>query len=408
MLEKLQNRKFWAIFLLFATGFVLGGIVFRFAVPPAIITDGITPNRTGAPQGVNFDPLWRAWQIIEEHHVNRGEINPQKMVEGAIKGLVQSLDDPYSAFLNPEEEREFQESIDGNFDGIGVEIGIRDGILTVVAPLAETPAARAGLRAGDKILEIDEVSTENMSISEAVSRIRGERGTNVSLTIGRRDRQEPKEFKIMRALIKIPSVTLEYPEREIALLKVHNFHSRVMSEFRDATRKLAQNNTRNIILDLRNNPGGFFEHAIEMSGWFLPRNSVVVKTDEGNGPEICNSCRVSGNALFTDPRYQIVILVNEGSASAAEILAGALRDNRGITIIGAQTFGKGSVQEIIRMQNAGALKVTIARWLTPGGTSISENGITPDIIIANPEPEEGAQEPEDLQLKRAIEFIKAK
>lgn len=411
MLGKLRNRKFLGVFLLIAAGFMLGGAVFRFVAPPPIALNSVTfvnpSSRPAAPpKDVDFSPLWKTWQLIEEHYVNRGELDRQKLLEGAIKGLVESLEDPYSAFLTPKEEQDFEEAISGSFEGIGIEIGIRDNVLMVIAPISDTPADKAGLRAGDRILEIDGESTENMTIEEAVSKIRGLRGTTVTLTISRQGWQETREFQIVRAVIRIPAVTLEYPERDVAVLKIHNFHSRVMPEFRRAVLELTRRNTRRIIVDLRNNPGGFLDYAIEMGGWFLHRGSVVVKIDQGEGPEICEYCRASGNALFTDPRYRIVVLVNEGSASASEILAGALRDIRGITLIGTKTFGKGSVQELIDVNSAGALKITVAKWLTPDGTDISTEGITPNVIVENPK-REGDEEPEDLQLKRALEIIKS-
>lgn len=411
MLTKLRNRKFLGITLLVAAGFVLGGAVFRFIAPPPIILNSVVvspvQNRTATPpEGVDFEPLWRTWQLIEEHYVNRAELDRQKLLEGAVKGLVQSLDDPFSVFLSPQEEKDFEEAISGQFEGVGIEISIRNDILTVVAPLAGSPAEKAGLRAGDKIVEIDGVATEGIAIGEAVSRIRGPRATTVTLTIVRQGWQEPREIPIVRSTIRVPSVTLEYPEQDIAVLKIHNFHARVIPEFRNAALEITRNNTRKIILDLRNNPGGFLDHAITIGGWFLHRNSVVVKVDHGTGPEICDYCRAAGNALFTNPRYRIVVLVNEGSASAAEILAGALRDNRGITLIGAETFGKGSVQELIDINGAGALKITVSRWLTPDGIDISANAIIPDMHVDNPEPAAG-EELEDLQLQRAIEVIKA-
>jgi carboxyl-terminal processing protease len=411
MLLKLHNNTLLGILLLLAVGFALGAAVFRFADPPRTVINGITiigPGNVEAtqPEGVDFAPFWKTWQLIEEHYVNRDELDRQKLLEGAIRGLVESLGDPYSVFLTPQEEKEFIESVEGNFEGVGIEIGIRNNILTVIAPISGAPADRAGIRAGDLILEIDGTATKNMALAEAVSLIRGPRGTVVTLTISREGWQEAREFTIERAMIRIPSVTLERPERDVAVLKIHNFHSRVMPEFRNAVRQVTRHNIQNIIVDLRNNPGGFLNYAIEVGGWFFHRDEIVAKTDEGDGPVVCERCRASGNALFTDPRYKIVVLVNEGSASAAEILAGALRANRGITIVGTQTFGKGSVQEIISVDGAGALKITTAKWLTPDGVDISENGITPDVIVKNPEPE-GAREPEDLQLKRAIEIIKS-
>jgi carboxyl-terminal processing protease len=401
-----QNCK-KTIWITFAVAAILiFGAAFRYGIPFKPIANGITIGRpaAGPPEGVDLTPLWKTWQLIQERSVERDKLDQQKLLEGALKGLVGSLDDPYSVFLTPKEEQEFEDAISGSFEGIGIEIGIRDGALTVVAPIAGTPAEKAGLRARDKILAIDDKTTEGMTVEEAVSKIRGPRGTVVKLTIMRTSWEEPREISITRATIKIPSITLDFPERKIAVLKIHNFHAREVAELRAAAREILRRGTTRIIVDLRNNPGGFLDYAIETAGWFLKRGSVVLKTDEGDGPKICNSCRASGNALFADQKYKIVVLVNEGSASAAEILAGALRDNLKITLIGAQTFGKGSVQELLPVDSAGALKLTVAKWLTPNGTDISKHGITPDVEVASPaNGEEG-----DPQLAKAIEIIKSR
>lgn len=392
-----------------AIGFVIGGgAVLKFIAQPRIAPNGITiiglPQHTATPpEDMDVSPLWRALQIIEERYVARGDIDRQKLLEGAIRGLVGALDDPYSVFLTPKEEKEFEETILGRFEGIGVEIGIRDEILTIIAPVAGTPAQAAGLRSRDQILAIDGESTKGIAIEEAVSRIRGKGGTVVKLTVARKNWQEPREFYITRATIRVPSVTLEFPEQGIAHLKIHNFHARALFEFRNAVRQILHTDANRIIVDLRNNTGGYLDHAIEIAGWFLERGDAVVKIDEGGGPVICEFCTAAGNALFADPKYKIVVLVNEGSASAAEILAGALRDNLNIKIIGATTFGKGFVQEFLSVNGAGAIKITTAKWFTPKGTDISKNKIEPDIKIESPLNEEE----KDLQLKEALRVVKS-
>ncbi len=404
---KSHKKKILGIIIFLAIGFVLSFQAVKYILPVhSPVADGITiinKSSIGPPEGVDFEPLWKAWQLIQERSVERKNLDQQKLLEGAIKGLVESLDDPYSVFLTPKEEEEFEEAISGSFEGIGIEIGIRNDVLTVIAPLADTPAEKAGLRAGDTILEINGESTEGMSVEEAVSKIRGKKGTVVKLKIMRKDWQEPKEISITRATIRIPSVTLKFLEKDIALLKIHNFHAREIPELRSASRQIFRSGVNRIILDLRNNPGGFLDYAIETAGWFLRRGSVILQIDEGEGPKICDFCRAAGNAMFTESRYRIVILINEGSASAAEILAGALKDNRSIKLIGTKTFGKGSVQEILPLNGQGSLKLTVAKWLTPSGVDISKNGIIPDIIIENP-----ADDVEkDLQLEKAIEIVKS-
>jgi carboxyl-terminal processing protease len=409
MLQKHISKKLGAV--LVALVIIVAGVtIWRYGTSLKPIANGITivvnQPTPEPPKGVDLTPLWKTWQLIQERSVERTKLDQQKLLEGAIKGLVESLNDPYSAFLTPKEEAEFEESISGSFEGIGIEIGIRNNALTVIAPIAGTPAEKAGLKAGDVILAINKEPTEGMSLEKAVSKIRGKRGTVVTLTIMRKSWKEPQEISITRATIKIPSVTLEFPERGIALLKIHNFHARQIFELRSASRHILRSGITRIILDLRNNPGGFLDYAVETAGWFLKRGSVVLKIDEGKGPEICDSCMASGNAAFADTKFKIVVLVNEGSASAAEILAGALRDNLHVPLIGTKTFGKGSVQELLPVNGAGSLKLTVAKWLTPNGTDISKEGIVPDIIVENPEAKDD-KEVEDLQLKRALEVIKS-
>jgi carboxyl-terminal processing protease len=385
------------------------GVVFKYNKISIHRVDGIEIGKSKEvkpPEGIDFTPLWKTWQIIQQQYVDKKNIDQQKLLEGAIKGLVQSLDDPYSEFLTKKEEEEFEESLSGSFEGIGIEIGIRDSILTVISPLSGTPAEKAGLKAGDKILEINGETTEKMTLEEAVSKIRGPKGTQVKLKIMRNIWDAPKEFTITRAVINVPSVTLTFPTTEIAHLKIHNFHLRELTEFRRAASKISRSGVERIILDLRNNPGGYLEFAIETAGWFLNKGATVVKIDSGNGPEVCSYCKAQGNGIFAKPKYKIVILINEGSASAAEILAGALRDNMGIKIVGKKSFGKGSVQEIINVDNVGAVKLTVAKWFTPNGTDISKVGIEPDILVENTK--EILENPlDDLQLQKAKELVKS-
>lgn len=362
----------------------------------------ISELEKGKPQDLEFGLFWDVWKLIQEDYVGRRDLDAQKMIYGAVEGLVKSLGDPYSSFLQPKEKQEFEESISGSFEGIGIEIGMRQNVLTVIAPLEGTPAKAAGLRAGDEILKINEESTADMSMTEAVSKIRGPKNTEIKLTILREGWDEPREFEIMRNIINVPSVTWKEPEPGIAQLKIHNFHSRAIIEFETATKEILKSGMERIVLDLRDNPGGFLDYSIDIAGWFLRRGSVVVKIDDGTGPIVCRTCRALGNQALLG--HKIVVLVNEGSASAAEILAGALRDNLGITLIGARTFGKGSVQELEGTRDEGALKLTVAKWFTPNGTDISTTGIEPEVVIKNPT--DG--EEQDLQLEKAIEILRSK
>jgi carboxyl-terminal processing protease len=365
--------------------------------PPTI--EGIKNLETGKPENVDFSIFWDTWLAIQAKYVGRNKLDFEAMVYGAAKGLVDSLGDPYSVFLTPAERKEFDTDIAGRFEGIGIEIGLRKGILTVIAPLESTPAKAAGLKASDQILQIDEESTAGLSLDEAVTRIRGPKGTTVSLLIFRQGWGEPREFPIERDVINVPSVTWEPIGDDVAHLRVHNFNEKSFREFRQAALQILGSNRTRIVLDLRNNPGGFFESAVDMAGWFLKRGSVVVKEDEGEGPFVCKTCTANGSEAFLN--HKVVLLINAGSASASEILAGALRDNRGLKLVGEKTFGKGSVQEVNSLREGASVKVTVAKWLTPSGVDITEKGLEPDILV-----EESDEDAKDLQLEKAVEEVR--
>jgi len=376
---------------------------------------GVINQDNGKPSGVDFGLFWDAWRIVQEKYIGRNNLDAKKMTEGAISGMIKALGDPYTSFFNSEEEKKFEEVISGSFEGIGIEIGMRDKMLTVIAPLEGTPAKAAGIKAGDRILEIDGKDASDLTVDEAVAAIRGPKGTIVKLSILREGWKEPKEFSITRAIINVPSVSWRQIEPDIAYLAIYNFHEPSLGEFQDAAIEVYRSGSSRIILDLRNNPGGLLDYAIDIAGWFLKRGSVVagwflkrgsvvVKTDYGSGITICDGCRVLGNQAFLG--HKIVVLVDKGTASAAEILAGALRDNLGIKLIGETTFGKGSVQELEPLSGGAALKITVAKWLTPNGTDISDKGLVPDITIENPKNGIEPMSENDLQFKKALEIVR--
>ncbi len=353
------------------------------------------------PEGVDFSLLWQAWNELRNNYVKPEALNVQKMIYGAVEGMVKSLEDPYTLFFNPEQTKEFLEDVSGQFEGVGMEIGIRDGQLQVIAPLEGTPAQKAGLRAGDKILKIGETSTSDITVEEAVSLIRGEKGTKITLAVIREGWENPQEFILERAVIKVPSLKWELKEGNIAYVKIYQFSENLDRDFNEAAREILAGSAQKIILDLRNNPGGYLERAQDIAGWFLERGKVVVIEDFGQKQEQ-EVYRAEGNAKFSD--YPLIILINQGSASASEILASALRDNRGIMIIGEISYGKGSVQKLSELKDGSSLKITIANWLTPNGEQISGKGLEPDqkIEIADTDYEQG----KDPQLDKAIEIIK--
>ncbi len=353
------------------------------------------------PQDVDFSLFWQTWQELKERYVDKEKFDIQKMIYGAISGMVQSLNDPHTVFLTPDDTKKFLEEVTGRFQGIGIEIGIKKGQLQVISPLEGSPAKKAGLRTGDLIMEIDGKPTLNMTIIEAVSLIRGPKRTQVILTIYRSDWEKSKEIKITRAVIEIPSLKWEIIEGNIVHLKLYHFSGRAGYDFRNAAIEILRSPAEKIILDLRNNPGGYLEMAVEIAGWFLDRGEIVTIEDFGNKkePEIYFS---EGNAKLLP--FPLVILINEGTASGAEILAGAIRDNRGIKLIGEKSFGKGSIQELVRLKEESALKITIARWLTPKRELISDKGLEPDIKVEMTEKD--YEEEKDPQLDKAIEIIK--
>lgn len=354
------------------------------------------------PGEVDLSLFWEAYHKLQEKFVDKEKLDFQKMIYGAISGMVKSLEDPYTIFLPPEETERFEEDIKGVFEGVGMEIGIRKGQLQVIAPLEGTPAQRAGLRAGDKILEIDGKSTVDMTIEEAVNLIRGPKGTQVTLTIFRQGWEKTQEFKITRAVIEIPSLKWEIKDSDIAYLKLYHFTEKAGANFKIAALEILNSPAKKIILDLRNNPGGYLEVAQEIAGWFLERGQLVVIEDFGLGKEKKEYLAKGPSKLLA---YPMVILINQGSASGSEILAGALRDNRGIILIGEKTFGKGSVQELERLREGSSLKITVARWLTPKGELITDRGLEPDIKVEMTE--EDYEEGRDPQLDKAIEVIKS-
>ena len=353
----------------------------------------------GKSQVPDFSLFWEARQVLEKYYVDPERIDYQQMLYGAIRGMTESLDDPYTVFMAPEDLKIFEEDTAGEFQGVGMEIGIRDDQLTVIAPLGGAPAERAGLKPGDKILKIDDRETKDMVVDMAVKLIRGPKGSKVVLTIMRAGWSEPKEFAITRDVILIPALSLEIIEGNIAHIKLYDFSRIASSEFNEVAKEILSEPSEKIILDLRNNPGGFLDEAQEIAGWFLEKGDIVT-TEQISSGKTGEVYKADGPAKLLP--YPTVILVNQGSASASEILAGALRDNRGIKLIGEKTFGKGSIQTLEELSEGG-IKITIARWLTPDGYLIDNIGLESDIIVELTD--EDIEADRDPQLDRAIAYF---
>ena len=341
----------------------------------------------------NNEQDWRKWR-----HKYDNVIRTDADAYVAIETMVASLNDPYTKFLDPKEFNEETTSIKGSLKGIGIQIGVQDGKLTVIAPIEDTPAEKAGLLAGDEILSIDGKSTKGITVDKAAEQIRGEEGTSVTLVIKRKD-QEPKSYTITRAEIEIKSISQKVPEsvkmlKDIVYIRLSSFISRNASkEFSDI---LAKNpDAKAVIVDLRSNPGGLLSNAIYISDMFLNGGAIVSTVDRDGYKETQKAAR---GVLTTKP---LVVLIDKGSASASEIFSGAIKDNKRGVIVGTQSFGKGLVQEINKLPNNSGINITIQKYLTPNGTDIHKKGITPDIVVELSE--EDVKNKNDVQLKKAIE-----
>lgn len=366
----------------------------------ALITE--VSNKTDESVPVDFSPFWKAWRILNEKQINSSEAQTEDKLWSSIMGLAQAYGDPYTVFFPPKETKEFEEEISGNFEGVGMEVGLKDDIITVVAPLKGTPAERSGIRAGDKVVRIDGESTLNMTIDDAVEMIRGEKGTQVTLTILRDGTEDTLEIAITRDSIQVPTLDTELRGDGVFVISFYSFSANATDEFREAVRQFKESDSTKLLLDLRGNPGGYLSAAVDIASYFLPTGKVIVREVGKDNKEI-EVLRSRGYELLKDKEFDMVVLVNQGSASASEILAGALAEHGKATLVGMQTFGKGSVQEVVPVTQTTRLKVTIAEWLTPSGTSISEEGLTPEVEV---EWSPDDNNPEyDNQLNKAVEIL---
>jgi len=352
-------------------------------------------------EGADLSLFWKTWRTLDDKFVDKGKIDREKMVYGAIEGMVKALDDPYTSFFNPEDSKQFLEDANGSFEGVGMEIGIKKGALQVVSPIENSPAQAAGIRAEDIIVKIDGKSTADMTTDEAVDLIRGVKGTEVTLAIYREEWQETRDIKLVRDVIKVPSLKMEIKDGGIAYIELFQFTEQANDDFRAAAVDIINSGAKRIVLDLRNNPGGYLTVSQDIAGWFLKKGQVV--THEDSGDERATQDYLSEGPSLLE-KYPVVVLINGGSASASEILAGALRDNRGIKLVGTKSFGKGSVQQMVPFSDGSSLKVTIAKWLTPNGSQISEIGLAPDYEVQITAADEEAKK--DPQLDKAIEIVK--
>lgn len=350
-------------------------------------------------RNIDFDYYWEVWDILKDTYVDKDKITDKELFYGSLKGLVSSLNDPYSEFMNPVENEEFNNDMSGTFDGIGAELGIRDNILTIISPIDGSPAQKAGIMAGDKILEIDGESTQNMNINEAVSKIKGEKGTEVVLSIFRDGFEDIKKIPIIRDTIIIKSVSYKELDDDIFLISIDSFNNDTKELLLEAINKINEIKPKGVIIDLRNNPGGYLDTAVNVLGeWINGKVAVIERFGDGKTMEY----KANGNNGLEN--YKTVILINNGSASASEIVAGALHDYDKAIIIGEQSYGKGSVQMVEDLSDGSAVRITVAEWITPYGQSINKKGITPDIEVELTY--EDYLNNRDPQLDKAKEYFK--
>jgi len=349
---------------------------------------------------IDLSTFWEVWGKLHEKFLDYENLDAQELIYGAISGMTKAAGDSYTTFLTPEEAEKFEESMKGEFEGVGMEIGIKENQITVISPLPDTPAKEAGILAGDKILKIDGKDTSSISIEQAVSLIRGPKGTEVTLTIFREGWEKVKDIKLIRSVIKIPTLKITKISPDIYHIEIYQFNRPLLEDFQREVSEILKNPAKKIILDLRNNGGGYLDIVEKISGFFLKTGDTVLIEDYGKAKER-EIQKSRGKGELSE--YPVVVLINQGSASGAEILAGALRDNRDILLIGEHSFGKGSVQEAVILKDNSLLKITVAKWLTPKGNSISEVGLKPDIEIELSE--EDFTEGRDPQLNKAVEII---
>lgn len=402
----------FSIAFIFSSGYIFGyqGYSVRAQKFPSVNIVREVPANKGT---LDFDLFWKVWDTLESKYFDKSKVIPAKMVYGAISGMVAALDDPYTVFLPPTENKIVTEDLQGNFQGVGIQIGFKGNQLVVIAPLASSPAEKVGIKAGDFILGIKDekksidISTAGITLPDAVQAIRGSAGTKVTLMLLREGTEEPFEKVITRENIDVPSIVSEYvgkkdnPENKaIVHIRLLKFSGETVTEWEDiVTDILEKPEVKGIILDVRNNPGGYLQGAVELASDFLDTGSVVVIEDDGDN--VKQEYRVE--KLGRLKSYKVVVLVNKGSASASEILSGALRDIGKIELIGETTFGKGTIQEPQQINGGSGLHITIAKWLTPSGFWVNDGGLKPDIEV-----EDNQDTEEDEQLQKAIEVISDK
>lgn len=386
--------------IFFAIGFAVGQKKYEITrkgfIPQITVVNKLPP----AEQNLDFSLFWKVFETLPEKYIDKSAIDSQKLLYGAISGMVRSLGDPYTAFLDPAQNDSIKSELAGNYEGVGVQIGFnKDKRLVVIAPLSGTPAKAAGLLPRDLILKIDDRETFDLTLPEAVDRIRGKAGTRVKLVLQHESQEKSYEVEIVRAKITVKSVEVEFRETagsgKVAIMKVSRFGDTTDSEWDSAVSTVFENNVASVVVDMRNNPGGLLSSSIHLASEFV--RGTIVKQEFADGKIGQLTADHVGELL----KMPVVVLVNGGSASAAEIFAGAIQDAARGKVVGEKTFGKGTVQDVVDLPGGSGLHVTVAKWLTPKGNSINGTGISPDIIVESSQDQAGS----DPQLEKAIEIV---
>lgn len=390
------------------TGYLVGK---RSDTPATAANASLDADAATLAKSIDLSNFWDSWSTLNDKFY--GELSTDKRVDGAIGGMVAGLGDPYTVYLAPKQNKIFKSTIEGKFGGIGAELEIRNNLLTIVAPLQGTPAEKAGLKAGDVILKIDGNSVEKMSFVDAIDMIRGEKGTKVTLNIARADSEAPFDLELVRDTITIKSAKEDdsWDNPTYGYIRINQFGDDTAEIFKNYVTKITTEGKKGLIVDLRNNPGGLVNKAVDMVGMLIPdtiksddknlAERVVLKEVYKSKPE--DVYRATNKTIA--PTLPIVVLLNEGSASASEIFAGALRDYGRATLVGTKSFGKGSVQDLVPLKNGGSIKVTVAHWFTPKGVEINGKGIQPDVAVTLGKTETISTS--DAQVLKALELLKA-
>lgn len=351
-------------------------------------------------QNIDFKLFWQTWNLVSEKYVDKKAIDPQKMYYGAIQGMVAAIGDPYTTFLPPDSQKSTQEELGGSFEGVGLQLGFdKDKHMVVQAPLSGTPADKAGIKAGDYILKIEGKDASNLSLPDAVSKIRGQKGTKVTLQLFREGESKPYDVTLTRDTIVVKSVEESLKKtpsgKNIAYIKLSRFGERTFAEWTEAVSQALSEGAQGVILDVRNNPGGFLDGAVFIGAEFIEKGDIVMSED-AQGTRQHYPVKRSGKLL----KLPLVVLINKGSASASEIVSGAIQDNKRGKLVGDNSFGKGTIQESEELPGGTGIHITTAKWLTPNARWIHNVGLTPDVKV-----EEGTDKTKDLQLEKALELL---